>query len=236
MDNLINLFNQEITGSNFPWWIYLISFLGGIIASLSPCSLGILPIIIGYIAGYSNKSNIKTFFQMTFFVLGMATILTTIGLFCALSGKIFLNQYAAYFSLFINGIILLMGLNLLGLLDINMPVFIKEMPQNNGHDLFLYPIIIGILFALASTPCSTPILAGIMGYASLSANIITACLMLFLFALGQGLIIVLAGVFTSVFKNMHKISKVSNFLIKISGIILILTSIFIYIKIFSTFT
>jgi cytochrome c-type biogenesis protein len=215
------------------WWAFVLSFLGGVIASLSPCSLGILPIIIGYIAGYSKKNWIKTLFQMTFFVLGMSIILTAIGLFCALSGKIFLNQYAAYFSLFINGIIFLMGLNLLGVFEFNMPVFIKEMPQNNGHDLFLYPLLIGALFALASTPCSTPILAGIMGYASLSANLITAGTMLFLFALGQGSIIILAGVFTSIFKNLQKISKFSSILIKISGICLISISLGIYIKIFS---
>lgn len=233
MDNLITIFNQEAANASFSWWLLIISFFGGIISSLSPCTLGILPIIIGYVAGYSNKSGIKTFIQMTFFIFGMALVLTSLGLICAICGKILINKYAAIFGLIVNGIIFLMGLNLLGILDFQMPVFIKQMPQNNNNDLVLYPLIIGAVFALASTPCSTPILAGIMGFASLSANIIMAGLMLFLFSLGQGIVIVFAGVFTSILKGLRAFSRVSGVLMKFSGIILIAISLFIYWKIFS---
>ncbi len=233
MDNLISLFNTEAASANFSWLLLLISFLGGIVSSLSPCTLGILPIIVGYVAGYSNKSGIKTFIQMVFFILGMALVLTSLGLICAIGGKILINKYAAVFGLIVNGIIFLMGLNLIGILDIQMPVFIKQMPQNNGNDIILYPIIIGAVFALASTPCSTPILAGIMAFASLSANLVLAGFMLFLFALGQGLVIVLAGVFTSILKGLRSVSKVSGVLMKASGLILVAVSIYIYWKIFS---
>ena len=126
-----------------------------------------------------------------------------------------------------------MGLNLLGILEFQLPVFIKEMPQNRSNDLVLYPLLIGSIFALATTPCSTPILAGIMGFASLSANMVIAGLMLFLFALGQGLVIVFAGVFTSMLKQLRTISRISSVLMKLSGILLVVVSIFLYWKIFS---
>lgn len=233
MDNLITIFNQEAASASFSWWLLLISFLGGVVSSLSPCTLGILPIIIGYIAGYSKKSGLKTFIQMMFFILGMAFVLTSLGLLCAIGGKILINKYAAIFGLVVNSVILLMGLNLIGVLEFQMPVFIKQMPQNNGHDLILYPLIVGAVFALASTPCSTPILAGIMGFASLSANLIMAGLMLFLFSIGQGMVIVLAGVFTSILKGLKAFSCFSSVLMKISGFILVFISLFIYWKIFS---
>ena len=233
MDKLIALFNQETANASFSWWLFLISFLGGVISSLSPCTLGILPIIIGYIAGYSKKSTFKTFIQMSFFIIGMALVLTTLGLLCAVGGKILINKYAEIFALIVNGIIFIMGLNLLGILEFQLPVFIKEMPQNRSNDLILYPLLIGSIFALATTPCSTPILAGIMGFASLSANMVIAGLMLFLFALGQGLVIVFAGVFTSMLKQLRTISRISSVLMKLSGILLVVVSIFLYWKIFS---
>ena len=233
MDKLIALFNQETANASFSWWLFLISFLGGVISSLSPCTLGILPIIIGYIAGYSKKSTLKTFIQMSFFIIGMALVLTTLGLLCAVGGKILINKYAEIFALIVNGIIFIMGLNLLGILEFQLPVFIKEMPQNRSNDLVLYPLLIGSIFALATTPCSTPILAGIMGFASLSANMVIAGLMLFLFALGQGLVIVFAGVFTSMLKQLRTISRISSVLMKLSGILLVVVSIFLYWKIFS---
>ena len=128
-----------------------------------------------------------------------------------------------------------MGLNLVGILELQMPVIVKKMPKSNGQSLFLYPFIIGALFALAATPCSTPILAGIMGFATLSQNMVYAALMLFLFALGQGLIIILVGVSASFLKNMRKFSSASEILLKLSGVILILCSIFLYYKVFSRF-
>ena len=233
MDRLINIFNQESVNSTGAWWLFLMSFLGGVISSLSPCTLGILPIIIGYIAGYSKKNTFKIFIQMSFFIIGMAIVLTTLGLLCAIGGKILINKYAEIFALIVNGIIFIMGLNLLGILEFQLPVFIKEMPQNRSNDLILYPLLIGSIFALATTPCSTPILAGIMGFASLSANIILAGLMLFLFALGQGLVIIIAGVFTSMLKQLRTISRVSIILMKLSGLLLVAVSIYLYWKIFS---
>jgi cytochrome c-type biogenesis protein len=88
------------------------------------------------------------------------------------------------------------------------------------------------VFAIIGTPCSTPILASIMGFASISANIENAVIMLFLFSMGQGLILIFAGVLTSKFKTSEKFYKVSENIMKISGILLILVAVYIYYKIF----
>ena len=43
MENYINLFTQN---GSMPL-LFALSFLGGLVASISPCSLAMLPIIIG---------------------------------------------------------------------------------------------------------------------------------------------------------------------------------------------
>ena len=229
MENYINLFTQQ--GSLA---ILLgLSFLGGLVASISPCSLAMLPIIIGYIGGYSDAKPIKTFVQMLFFVFGTAIVFSIIGIICALTGKVFISFAGGYFGIFLAGIIMVMGLKLIGVLDFELPVVIKEMPKNDGTNTYLYPIILGGVFALAGTPCSTPILAGIMAFASLSASIAQAILMLFLFSLGQGLILILAGFLTSHLKNWKGFYKFSDWLLKISGGLLVIASIYIFYKIFA---
>src|SRR5574344_1610205 len=210
--------------------LLFISFLGGLIASISPCSLAMLPIIVGYVGGYSKTTPIKTFIQLIFFVLGSSIVFTAIGIICALTGKVFVSVAPAYVILFIASLLLVMGLNLMGLLELNLPVVIKQIPQSSGRNMFIYPILIGAIFALAGTPCSTPILAGIMAFASLSANILFAILMLFLFSIGQGIILILAGVFTSGLKKMKKYTTFSDFLLKLSGILLIISGLFIVYK------
>jgi len=234
MDNYLNILTQGAANSSHLSLIMLIvSFLGGLLASVSPCSLAMLPIIIGYVGGYSESSPVKTFMQMLFFVFGSSLVFATIGVICAFTGKVFISFAPVYFILLLASLLMVMGLNILGALDFNMPVLIKQIPQSSGKNMVLYPILIGAVFAIAGTPCSTPILAGIMAFASMSNNMLSAVLMLFMFSLGQGLILVIAGVFTSSLKGLKSFAYVSEILLKCSGVLLILSSIYIYYKIFS---
>ena len=229
MNNLIQAFSTDTA-----WYILLISsFLGGILASISPCSLAMLPLIVGYVGGYSKETLFKTFLQLLFFILGTAVVFTVIGIACALTGSVFASAFGAYFTLIIASLLMVMGLKLIGLLDFEIPVIIKSMPTNKTNSLFVYPILLGITFALAGTPCSTPILAGIMAFAAIGKNLWLAILMLFLFALGQGTILIIAGLFTSGLKNMRSFARFAEILLKVSGILLVAVAIFFYWRVFA---
>ena len=231
MDNLIQIFNDT---NQATWYILLFaSFIGGVLASLSPCSLAMLPLIIGYIGGYSKETPFRTFLQLSCFILGTAIVFTIIGIICALTGSVFASTMGGYFTIIVASLLLVMGLKLLEILDFETPTIIKAMPTNSTNSIFLYPILLGITFALAGTPCSTPILAGIMAFAAIGKNLTLAIMMLFLFALGQGVILILAGLFTSSLKNMRALSNFTEALLKISGVLLIGVAIFLYWKIFS---
>ena len=213
----------------------LISFLGGILSSISPCSLGMIPLIVGYVGGYGDSNKLKTFIQLSSFVLGLAVVLSIIGVICALSGQVFVSFGGAYWVLFLASLIMVFGLNLLGLVELNLSPIVKRIPKGNSTSLFIYPFIVGALFAFAASPCSTPILAGIMSFAALTKNILLAGLMLLCFSLGQGIVVVLAGIFTSFLKGIRNFASVSEILMKISGFLLVLGAILIYIKVFSIF-
>ena len=231
MDSLAQLFSES---ANNAWYILLVvSFIGGVIASISPCSLAMLPLIIGYVGGYSKETPFRTFIQLCCFIIGTAIVFTLIGIICAITGKVFASAMGGYFTVFIASLLLVMGLKLLDILDFEAPTIIKSMPKNTTNSIFLYPILLGITFALAGTPCSTPILAGIMAFAAMGKNLSLAIIMLFLFAIGQGVILIIAGIFTSGVKNLQTISKFSEGLLKFSGILLVLVAIFLYWKTFS---
>lgn len=226
MENLTQLFSTQSS-------IYILfgaAFLGGLISSISPCSLSMLPLIIGYIGGYSDEKPLKTLLQMIVFVIGSGIVFSIIGAICALTGKMFIGN--PYFALIVASIVMIMGLKILGFLEFDLPPIIKEIPTNEFNNDFLYPLILGAVFALIGTPCSTPILASIMAFASISAKISSAVIMLFLFSIGQGLILILAGFITSKIKTSEKFYQLSEKIMKFSGILLILVSLYIFYKIF----
>jgi cytochrome c-type biogenesis protein len=228
MANLTELFLNQTS-------IFLLfgaSFLGGLISSISPCSLSMLPLIIGYIGGFSEEKPLKTLVQMIFFVIGSGLVFSIIGAICAITGKMFIGN--PYFALFVASIIMVMGLKILGVIDFELPVMIKEIPKNKMNNDFLYPILLGAVFALIGTPCSTPILASIMAFASMSAKVSYAVIMLFLFSIGQGLIFIVAGFLTSKLKSGKNFYKFSETIMKISGILLLAVSLYIFYKIFGS--
>ena len=135
-----------------------------------------------------------------------------------------------------------MSIIILATLAISLSIFSKitlksiNSPSLNGfNNEFLYPVLLGAVFAVIGTPCSTPILASIMAFATISAKISHSVIMLFLFSLGQGVIMILAGVITSKLKTSgEKFYEISEKIMKVSGILLILVALFIYYKIFSS--
>ena len=64
-------------------------FLAGLLTSLTPCMLSMLPITIGYIGGYEAKSRIQAAAQSTWFSLGLATTLAGLGILASLAGKVY---------------------------------------------------------------------------------------------------------------------------------------------------
>ncbi len=233
MDNLLQAFSVYSAGNAFVMpLLFLIAFFAGVLASLSPCSLGMLPLIIGYVGGYSKQGNKKLFIQMLSFSLGLSVVLSIIGVICALSGRAFTGFASPIVILIFASVIIILGLNLVGFLDFQFPAIIKKMPQNKTGGLFLLPFLVGTFFALAASPCSSPILASIMAIATISSNILFSIALLFCFALGQCIIVIAFALFTSTLKHMNSLAKYSGVLMKISGILLIITGLFIFYSIF----
>lgn len=229
------LFSGQVSFDNLGWLIYLLSFLGGVITSISPCSIGLLPVIVSFVIGKKEENGVqhwRSVLQIFSFLIGLSLTLTAIGVFCAITGKVFGAQAGPYWTLIMASLIMIFGLYMLEIIEIPIPILVKTLPKNNNNDVVLYPMLIGCIFAFAATPCSTPILAAILAYASVKANILNAAILLFLFSLGQGSILVIAALFTSLFKQVLKVNQFSGVLLKISGVILVLTSIYIFAKVF----
>lgn len=104
-------------------WVYALVLAGGIASAISPCYTPVLVMLGGYVGGYAQGNKGTGLLLAVPFVLGNAVTLAVAGGVASLVGRSTLQVFSSYqLDRWIPGFIgLLMGLQLLGLLQLKMP-------------------------------------------------------------------------------------------------------------------
>jgi cytochrome c-type biogenesis protein len=205
------------TGSNLLITVILI-FSTGIIAGLSPCTLPTAAFVVAYVSGKKDHSKKSGFMISLFFVLGIITTLTVLGVFSGIFGKL-LND-TAVLNYTISIILLIMGLWLLKIFDfnINLPFSTKLPNKRNG---FVAAYLIGIPFGISSSPCTMPITLSILAFSASKGSVFYGVLLMFFYALGRSLPLLMIGTFTGFLKNIKAITKYQSKIELVSGWVVI---------------
>ena len=203
--------------------------MAGIVSSLSPCSIAIIPIIIGFVGGFAGNNIKKSIFYSFSFVFGLAVTFTILGVVASLTGTL-LGNIGGFWKYILAAFAIVMGLQLLGILKFQIPT--PRMVKTNIKGP-LGAFLMGMLFGVASSPCATPILAVILAFVASKQNIVYGTSLLIVYALGNSILILLMGIFTGFTKsiiNSKGFTQFSEYSYKIFGVILILAGLLIYVK------
>jgi len=197
-----------------------IIFLAGLLTSLTPCMLSMLPLTIAYIGGKTESGRWQSLWQSLWFALGLATTLAGLGILAASIGKIY-GQIGLGLPLLVSAIAIVMGLNQLELISLRLPSlgttdWIKsELPT--APRAFL----IGLTFGLIASPCSTPVLASLLAWIAGTQNAVLGGSLLLAYTCGYVLPLILVGTFTGTLKQLLSLRQWSGWINPISGTLLI---------------
>jgi cytochrome c-type biogenesis protein len=182
---------------------YLAAFFGGILVSFTPCVYPLIPISAGYIGVKSSGSSLRGALLSLSYVTGMAIAYSFLGILASLTGTLFGNFSVHPLTRIAVGlVIILFGFSMLDFFALKLPFNIK--PASSKQKGYLPAFFLGATSGLIISPCLTPVLGSILMYLATRQNVLYGATLLFSFAYGMGVILILAGAFSSVLFSLPK--------------------------------
>ena len=200
-------------------------FLAGLVTSLTPCMLSMLPITVGYIGGYESEGRLQAAAQSSWFALGLATTLAILGIVATTIGKVY-GQIGVGLPIVVSLVAIAMGLNLLELLPLRFPSLgttdwiSEDLPRG------VRSYLLGLTFGLIASPCSTPVLATLLTWVATTQNLVLGSGLLVAYAIGYVTPLVIAGTFTASIKKILELRRWSSWINPVSGALLLGFGIF----------
>lgn len=205
---------------------YAIAFLEGIITFISPCLLPMLPIYISYFAGGGDLGTKKTMTGALGFVSGFTLVFVIMGALAGSAGQL-LAEHRTIVNIVSGGIVVLFGLNYLGLFNIN--IFKGTGRRSEVKEPgFLSSIVFGMVFSVGWTPCVGAFLGSALMLATQQGHVGEGMLMLFIYSLGLGMPFIISAVlidhlktaFDAIKKNYKVINRVCGIILIAIGILM----------------
>ena len=221
--NLSQLANQWVSGQLDHLSVASVAIIAaaGLLTSLTPCMLSMLPITVGYMGSYDIENRWEAVGQSSWFALGLATTLAGLGIVATSLGWVY-GQVGAGLPILVSAIAILMGLNLLEALPLPpLPSYSGMGFMENNIPRSLKSYLLGLTFGLVASPCSTPVLATLLAWVGQSGDPVLGGSLLLAYTVGYVAPLVLAGIFTASIKKILALRQWSGWITPTSGVLLV---------------
>ena len=185
-------------------WLIAAGFFGfGLLLSLTPCVLPMIPILSGIIVGdkkshHHATSRLHSFNLSLAYVLGIALSYTIAGIAAGLSGQLLSNALQSPSMLVATALIfVVLSFSMFGFYELRLPQAIENRMVKTTNKLkggqFLGVFVMGVISALIVSPCVAAPLAGALLYISQTRDVVLGGVALFSLSIGMGIPLLLIG-------------------------------------------
>ena len=220
-----------------------LAFGAGFLSFISPCTLPLYPAFLSYITGMTldelkNEKGMlqrRAIIHTVFFLLGFSIIFIALGFGTSIANTFFI-QYQDIMRQVGAILIVVFGLMIVGLLQIDFLMKDRKIQFKNRPSGYLGSAIIGFAFAAGWTPCTGPILASILLLATTNPDMGIWYMLAYYF--GFAIPFFVLSFFVSrlgwIRRNSQKIVKAGGYIMIAVGIILFFDGMNLFItKIFA---
>jgi cytochrome c-type biogenesis protein len=215
----------------------LIALAAGMLSLLSPCILPILPVYLACLVGpevmqrEARKRRWMIFWHSVLFIGGFSIVFIGLGTLAGLTGMV-LSAHSTAIRWISGGLMVLFGLFMLVSPFVSWLNYEKRLTSFTGTSSSLWrSFLIGLVFALAWTPCVGPVLGGILSLALNSNTVWQGTLLLSFYSLGAAIPFILIGLaFQYLQPLINRLKRYSSYVSLISGGLLIGVGILILLN------
>lgn len=184
------------------WLIVVAFFVAGLLLSLTPCVLPMIPIlssiIVGSQAKQTHQTKMHSFLLSLAYVMGMALSYTLAGIAAGLSGSLISQSLQNAWVLGATALLFaVLSLSMFGVYEVKLPERLEAKMRNTSNQLkgghFFGVFLMGALSALIISPCVAAPLAGALIYIGQTHNVLLGGVGLFALAIGMGMPLLLIG-------------------------------------------
>ena len=207
-------------------WMYLGAFGAGFLTSLTPCVYPMIPITLA-IFGARGKdvSKRRSLALATAYVFGMGTTYAVLGVvFAKIFGATGFGSQLSHPAFVIPLVVLFVALSasMFGLFEMNLPSGLQARLNQVGGKGYRGAFAMGSVGGLIAAPCTGPFLIGLLAFTA-KTSVIGGGSMLFVYALGMGVLFFVLAVFAS---SLPKSGAWMDAIKSTSGVLMLLAAVY----------
>jgi thiol:disulfide interchange protein DsbD len=181
-------------------------FAAGVLTSFTPCVYPMIPVTVTFIGGSAAGKRSRAVSLSSIYVLGMALVYSSLGVITALLGKTFGRfTYNPWIYGAVGLLIVMFGVFMLDVLTLPVPrIFSGVQMAGVRRGGYFGALLIGIAAGFVAAPCTAPVLGLLLVYVAQTRNVLWGGTLLFVFALGLGLLLLLVGIFSGLLSSLPR--------------------------------
>jgi len=109
---------------------FALAFLGGILTSIGPCNVAMIPLVVGYVGGSQDLPRSRAIALSLTFALGLALTFMLLGVTAALVGGL-VGASTTWWYYLVAFVCFVIGLNMLGLIHIETSLWLGGLREKS---------------------------------------------------------------------------------------------------------
>jgi thiol:disulfide interchange protein DsbD len=205
---------------------FLLVFIGGLALNLTPCVYPIIPITVSYFGGQASGSKASTIVLAILYLLGMAAMYSTLGVFAALTGSILGSALQnPIVTAFIALVMVALAASMFGFYEIRVPAKLSGV-AGTAKQGYLGAFFMGLTVGIVAAPCIGPFVLGLLTFVGERGDPLLGFALFFTLSAGLGVPYVFLAVASGNISKLPRSGEWMEWIRRVFGVILLAMAVY----------